>query len=471
MPAKTFTNIRLLFAVICHPSSFPVVRKVIIIPNIILVSRALNQGFTKGVGTNDTIAAMRKFPWMLGGLAVLVLLVLSYWLPPIHNRLSWRVDFALTYLRGLVNPIEAMPTALPAQAMAQLPSTATATLAATPTIAATSAPTATPLPSPSPTPLPQQVVLPPPAWEKQDINNCGPAALTMYLRYYGWEGEQEDITKIIKPFREDRNVNVEELAYYVRNFAGWLKVEYRVGGDLEMIKTLLSAGLPVMIEESFYFDQTYWKNDDQWGAHYQLVTGYDDAERVFIGQDSFYGADQRIPYDKLDDQWQAFNRLYIIVYPPDKEDTLRLILGDNWDPDANRRHALAVAEQETQSEPDNAFAWFNLGANQTYFEKYNDAAAAFDRARQIGLPQRMLRYQFSPFLAYFHTNQVDDLLALSEYALKVTPNSEEALLWHGWAMYRMGKVSEALADFQQALVENPEYHDAQYALDFVRANP
>ena len=66
---------------------------------------------------------------------------------------------------------------------------------------------------------------------------------------------------------------------------------------------------------------------------------------------------------------------------------------------------------------------------------------------------------------------MDDLLALSEYALKVTPNSEEALLWHGWAMYRMGKTSEALTDFQQALIENPEYHDAQYALDFVRANP
>jgi tetratricopeptide (TPR) repeat protein len=83
----------------------------------------------------------------------------------------------------------------------------------------------------------------------------------------------------------------------------------------------------------------------------------------------------------------------------------------------------------------------------------------------------MLRYQFRPFIAYFHTGQMDDLVALTEYALKVTPNAEEALLWHGWAMYRLGKTSEALSDFQQALVENPNYQDAQYALDFVSQNP
>ncbi|NTW77172.1 MAG: tetratricopeptide repeat protein, partial [Syntrophaceae bacterium] len=101
---------------------------------------------------------------------------------------------------------------------------------------------------------------------------------------------------------------------------------------------------------------------------------------------------------------------------------------------------------------------------------YIEATDAFDKARELGLPQRMLRYQFSPFIAYFHTGQIDDLIALSEYAMEVTPNSEEALLWHGWAMYRKGDTSQAVENFQQALVENPNYLDAQYALDFVRGN-
>jgi tetratricopeptide (TPR) repeat protein len=82
-----------------------------------------------------------------------------------------------------------------------------------------------------------------------------------------------------------------------------------------------------------------------------------------------------------------------------------------------------------------------------------------------------MRYQFGPFIAYFHTGQLDELFTLTEYALKVTPNSEEALLWHGWGLYRQGKSKEALENFQQALEENPNYLDAQYAIDFVRANP
>jgi len=243
-----------------------------------------------------------------------------------------------------------------------------------------------------------------------------------------------------------------------------------VGGALDLIKKLLAAGIPVMIEESFYFDEPYWKNDDLWAAHYQLVTGYDDAAKIFIGQDSFHGADQKISYARLDEYWQAFNRLYILIYRPDQEGVVKEILGENWDPDANRRHALEVAKKDSQANPENAFAWFNLGANLSYFEDYIPATDAFDKARNLGLPQRMLRYQFSPFMAYFHTGQMDDLLALTTYAIEVTPNSEEALLWNGWALYRQGKVAEAVENFEKALIENPNYQDALYALDFVRNN-
>jgi tetratricopeptide (TPR) repeat protein len=82
----------------------------------------------------------------------------------------------------------------------------------------------------------------------------------------------------------------------------------------------------------------------------------------------------------------------------------------------------------------------------------------------------MLRYQFGPFLAYFHAGRTDDLMALTDYALLRTPNSEEALLWRGWGLYRLGKKAEAVASFQKALEARPGYHDAKYALDFVRDN-
>jgi len=96
---------------------------------------------------------------------------------------------------------------------------------------------------------------------------------------------------------------------------------------------------------------------------------------------------------------------------------------------------------------------------------------AFDNARNLGLPQRMLRYQFSPFFAYFHTGKIDELLTLTNYALQRTDNSEEALLWHGWALYRQGDTTGAISDWRKALKARPDYQDALYALDFVGSTP
>ncbi len=406
---------------------------------------------------------------MFGVLIALAILgILLYQLPPIKQRLAWRIDFAMAYLRGVVRPVGQVPTALP-QPVVRVTSNPTPTEI----VVQTSIPaTATPqLPTPSPTPLPSSVSLSAPAWERQDINNCGPASLAMYLRYYGWEGDQFDIAELLKPQREDRNVNVEELVYYVRTRAGWLNAIYRVGGDITLLKKFLAAGIPVMIEETFYFADPFWPNDDLWAAHYNLVTGYDDGDQLFTGQDSFYGADQKIAYSKLEEYWKAFNYVYILVYPPEKEETVRAILGPDWDEKVNRQRTLEAAQAAANADPGSSFAWFNLGSNLVYFERYNDAVTAFDRARAIGLPQRMLRYQFTPFFAYFHTRRMEELFTLTEYALKITPNAEEAMLWHGWANYRAGSTSAAISDFQAALGENPNYQDAIYALDFVRANP
>lgn len=399
-------------------------------------------------------------------LAVLIFLALQY--PPIQQRVTLRLDLARTYLRGIIYPAGPVPT--PLAYLTDTPPAPTATQIIQPSPTPTQpGHTATPLPTA--TPIPASVFLEPPLWEKQDMNNCGPASLALYLRYYGWEGDQFSISELLKPKREDRNVNVEELVYYVRTRAGWLTAEFRVGGDLELLKQLVAAGIPVMIEESFDVETPYWPNDDLWAAHYYLVTGYEDATRTFTGQDSYHGPDQSISYDTLDEQWKIFNRVYILVYPPAQEETVRFILGDQWEVRTNRQHALDIAQAEIDANPEDAFAWFNLGTNLVYFERYSEAASAYDQARNLGLPQRMLRYQFGPFFAYFHTFRTDDLLALVEYALQRTPNSEEALLWRGWGRFRSGDKTGALEDFNAALEANPFYQDAQYALNFISSNP
>ncbi|HEX2697234.1 MAG TPA: hypothetical protein VHM28_05955, partial [Anaerolineales bacterium] len=155
--------------------------------------------------------------------------ILLYQIPGIKDSVDWRMFRFTAYVNGIIHPVKAIPTALidPTSVAYQ----ASPTTLPTQTPFATSAPTETA----TAIPLPAQVSLTAPKYEKEDINNCGPATLTMALRMYGWTGDQFDISKVIKPQRYDRNVNPDELVYWVRNYAGWLRAEYRVNGNITLL--------------------------------------------------------------------------------------------------------------------------------------------------------------------------------------------------------------------------------------------
>ena len=311
-------------------------------------------------------------------------------------------------------------------------------------------------------------MLTPPEWEKQDWNNCGPATLALGLRYFGWKGDQFTISELLKPDRGDKNVNVEELVYFVRTRAGWLNADFRVGGTFEMLQRFIAAGYPVIIEKGLMLEEN--DGGGGWAGHYLLLTGYDKEREVFVAQDTnpFSGTtDREVSYAELDEGWQAFNRVYFFIYPVGNQEEINAILEDDADFDLNRQHALESAQHEIELDPQDAFAWFNLGSNLVYFERYGEAAQAFDNALSLGLPWRFTRYQFGPYIAYFHQNRLNDLIDLADATLYRTYKSEEARLWRGWAYYRMGDVPQAIEDFSFALEINPNYLDAQYALDYL----
>lgn len=277
---------------------------------------------------------------------------------------------------------------------------------------------------------------------------------------------------MVKPERADRNVNIEELLFFTRNQAGWLQSRFRVGGTIDLLKQFLAVGIPVMVEEGTYLDESYWPNDDRWAGHYLLLTSYDEGNRTFTGQDTFYGPDRALTYEELDQNWKVFNRVYLLLYPPSQEEVIQAILGQHWDPDYNRQVALDTAQSEIDVDPSDVFAWFNLGSNLNYFERYEEAGAAYDESSRLGWPQRMLRYQFGPYIAYFHSGRTEDLIALLDYNLeRITPNSEEAYIWRGWVLYRLGDIAGAIESFRRAYEENYTSVDAKYALDSLGAGP
>jgi len=223
----------------------------------------------------------KKIIFAVAGLLILIGLAAAiYQIPAIKNRLDWRLIVWSTYVHNSIDPVGKMPTPVPSTPFATftpLPPTPTAfaanALAANALAASTLATNAlatsalaTSVPSTTPQPLPAQVSLPDPKYERQGINNCGPATLTMTLRMYGWQGDQNDIAKIIKPVPQDRNVNPDELRYFVLNQAGWLRAEFRVAGDTDLLKRLLAANYPVIIEEAstLPLEDANGPNDDLW---------------------------------------------------------------------------------------------------------------------------------------------------------------------------------------------------------------
>jgi len=304
--------------------------------------------------------------------------------------------------------------------------------------------------------LPPQVSLQGVKWEAQWWNNCGPATLGMYLSYYGRADGQRLIAPFTKPDPEDKNVSPHELAAYVSSIG--MNVIVRENGTLEQLKQIMANEMPVIIETAF--DPPRAKQG--WMGHYKLLVGYDEAQFTFM--DSYNGPDQKISFAEVDNDWRAFNRLYLIVYPKEKEKAVREIVGAAWDDRVMYENAVARARAEIEANPNDAFAYFNLGTSLNGLAQYKQAAAAFDQARVLKLPWRMMWYQFGAYRAYYETKRYDEILSLADATLRSAENLEESHYYRGLALQALGWDAEARSAFESALRFNKNFRPAQEAL-------
>jgi hypothetical protein len=396
--------------------------------------------------------------------AAAVLAALPAIVRALPGRYAWYLPEPLQAWRQVEHP-DTLPTPFPT---ATLPPAATSTPSPTGQPAATPSPTPSPIPSPTlPPALPISVALSGLRHEHQGWNNCGPTTLAMALSYWGRGETQYDLAPLLKPDPEDKNVSPEEMAVVVRSLG--LQAVVRVGGDLDLLKRLLAAGFPVVVETWYVRDAR-----DQLG-HYRLLVGYDDATQQFITYDSLHGPDLPIGYQELDELWRVFNRVYLVVYPADQEDALIEILGADWDAVAAAQRALDTAQDEAMGSPldcvayaacrdAETFAWFNIGSSLLALGEASAAAAAYDQARSLGLPWRMLWYQFGPYEAYYAVGRYDDVIVLADATLEVVANLEESYYWRGMARLAQGDVAGARADWETALRYHPQWPPALQAL-------
>lgn len=298
---------------------------------------------------------------------------------------------------------------------------------------------------------------------QQTWNNCGPANTTMALSYFGWQGNQEEAASYLKPDSEDKNVSPNEIVSFINENSG-VRAITRMGGDMDLLRALVANEFPVIIE-SGYAPEGY-----DWIGHYRTVVGYDDNAQVFYIYDSYLGSGENgagmaIPYAQFDRDWENFNRVFIALYLPDREAELVNILGERADARRAAEMAAEVAQMEARENPQNVYAWFNLGTSLTRLGRFDEAAIAYDQATRIGLHYRMTWYQFGLFEAYFNTGRYDDVLSYVE--INLTSGGEyveETHYWQGRVYAAQGRNDLARASLNRALQHNPRFTAASDAL-------
>jgi len=430
--------------------------------------------------------------WLIP-VSILILIGL-YFFPPIHSRLAWRLDSLRTQLRYMVKP--------PEEAVFQPTQQAQVDLAVTKmiqTLETTLQPQATSTPRPGPTlqptitttPLPATVMLEGVKYEHQHgrLNYCGPANFSMALTYWGWTGNRDVIGKAVKPTDKDKNVMPYELQDYIIDNVTGISSVLRYGGDVDMLKRMVAAGFPVIVEKGIY--ETDVNGKYSWMGHYAFVTGYDDTQDLIIYQDTYQpagaepGPNRKIKTSTFLEGWRAFDYVFIVVYPTAKESQVLSLLGPLADEQWASQHALSVAQSEAQtlSDIDRFFAWFNVGTSHIALLQYADAAIAYDYAFNLYAdldtndsvrPYRMMWYQTGPYKAYYYTNRFADVINLANTTLNDTiaePVLEESLYWRGRAYYMAGKTDLAVKDYRDALNVHPQWIPATQAMQDLGIQP
>jgi tetratricopeptide (TPR) repeat protein len=418
--------------------------------------------------------------WLAFSIILLLSAIAIYNLPPVQERLGWRVAELTARIKYALSPPEQvvfipenilLTQTVSPRSSPPVPLSATATQ--TPS---TKQPFTSPTSTATLKPIPKSIQLNGFQHEYQTWNNCGPATLGMALSYWGWEGDQRPIAAFTKPNSRDKNVMPYELAAFVEEETE-LEVVYRVGGEIELLKRFLAAEVPIIIEKGFE-----GRDFDGWMGHYVLVTGYSDSDKQFTLQDSYYGPDQIMKYQDLESYWRAFNFTYIVVYPVKRSKEVMAILGPNADEEKNDRDAAQKASDEIYrlSGRDQFFAWFNRGTNLVRLQDYAGAAAAYDEAFALypsiaekQRPWRMMWYQTGPYWAYYYTGRYQDVINLATTTLEAMsePVLEESYYWRALAREALGDSKGSIKDLRSALDVHPGFEPALTQLEQLGETP
>ncbi len=313
----------------------------------------------------------------------------------------------------------------------------------------------TPEPEPEPLDLPSSAFLGGMVHMYQTFNNCSAASVCMLLSHYDIVFDQETLRPIMRPNDGTRHGKNEYMIGFIREQG--FEAHLMHGGDVDTIRAFIAHDIPVIV-------QRWLEPDSDPIGHYSVVRGYDDEAGVFRLNDSMHGEDFRISYDQFVSTWRAFSYRYIPVYPPDMQDVVDRILGEEVDIQTNRQRTLEQIRAELEERPDDAELIYSLGTNLHDLGRHEEAIDAYERAASIGLPPKMLWYVYWPARSFNEIGEHDRAIQVAEQQIASAQTFGDMRYERARAFEELGQIDHAIAEYRQALRDDPKLQRAEDAL-------
>lgn len=323
------------------------------------------------------------------------------------------------------------------------------------------------------TPTPSNAPLPPIPVSKtlgnggyhifQSYNNCGPASLSMALRFYGINVSQAEIGNDLRPYQvprgdnDDKSVTLEELAEKSKEY-GFIPI-HRPMGNPNIVMQFIANNMPVIA-------RTWTKPSEDIG-HYRVIKGYDQSKGVLIQDDSLQDKNLEYSYFDFNEIWRKFNYEYLVLVPREKEELVNMILKDHRDAKKAWSDAVENSEEELRLNPNDITSRFNLSVALANVEEYERAVEEFEKVEDK-LSFRTLWYQIEPIHAYYQLKNYDRVFQISERILNNHNRAfSELYILRGKSYLELGQSELAKTEFEKAVLYNRNLNEAKILLESI----
>lgn len=293
----------------------------------------------------------------------------------------------------------------------------------------------------------------------QTFNNCGPAAMSMALSYYGIKVSQQELGQALRPYQvpggdnDDKSVTLEELAEKSKEYN--LIPYHRPGGNIDLIKKFITYDIPVIT-------RTYLHEGEDIG-HYRIIKGY--TENEIIQDDSMQGKNLRYSVENFNNLWEDFSYEYLVLVPKEKQDIAEAILGEDVDEKKAWQKAVKRALDRLENNPNDTVARFNLSVAFYEVGDYQRSTEEFEKIENQ-LSFRTLWYQIEPILSYYELGQDQRVFEITDKILNYHNRAySELYILRGNIYKKQGNLEAARSEYQKAVQYNVNLKSAQEALN------